>query len=543
MTSTETRTDAITEPTDGDTSPANGASSAAQPTGLAAILGSGDHKVIGRTFIGLSLLFGLASALALGLGVLGNLSGGGLLNGNVNLRVFTIGQFGLVFGFALPLFLGLAMVVVPLQVGAASLAFPRAAAASLWGWFAGAVLLVVSYAINGGISGGASQAVDLTFMALIIVVVSLLLGAVCVATTAVALRAPGMTLDRVPMLTWAMLAASGVWLLTWPVLLANVILVRVDTDHAGLIFGTPSGQWDAVSWAFTQPQIYVLAIAVLGVIGDVIPTMAGRRQVSRNVMLTAIGVFAALSIGSWAQLVALGDVRTEPLFVLVSFAIVLPVLAAAGGWGSMLAVGRPQVGPALFASLGALLLLVLAVVVGALYSIGPLDLQLLVAGDTGIPMAALGQAGFVLGAVAAGFVAAAAYWSPKISGGLLPAPLGLLATATAVAGGLLWGAGLFLAGLSGRFTALDAALDAFVVVGALGLVLVAASAVAVGLGLLGARGTSDDDPWATGQTLEWATSSPPARGNHADLNEITSPEPLCDIRGDGAGDADAKEGN
>lgn len=540
MTSTETITEPTTEPAAGEPGGSPGFP-ASQPTGLAGILGSGDHKVIGRLFIGFSLLWGVASALAFALGLLGNLSGGGLLNGDVNLRVFTIGQFGLVFGFALPLFVGLGMLIVPLQVGAASLAFPRAAAASLWAWLAGVVLLVVSYAINGGIAGGASAAVDLTFMALVIVVAALLLGAVCIATTAVALRAPGMTLDRVPMFTWSMLAATGVWLLTWPVLVANVILVRVDLDHAGLLFGTPTSQWDAVSWAFTQPQIFVVAIAVLGVVGDVIPTMAGRRQVSRNVMLGAVGAFAALSIGSWAQLVAIGDVRTEPLFVIVSFAIVLPVLAAAGGWGSMLAAGRPTMGPALISSLAAVVLLLVGVVVAALYAIGPLDLQVRLAGDTGIPLAAVGQAGFVLGAVAAGFVAAGAYWSSKISGGTMPSALGVLGSAAAFVGGLLWGVGLLLAGLSGRFTALDGAVDAFVVIGVLGVVVVAASLVLVGLGLVGSTGSSDNDPWGTGQTLEWATASPPAAGNLDEVPEITSPEPLVDARGGDAGGTDAKE--
>lgn len=211
----------------------------------------------------------------------------------------------------------------------------------------------------------------------------------------------------------------------------------------------------------------------------------------------------------------------------------------------MLAAGRPQVSAGLIASLGSVVLLVVATVTGALYAIGPLDLQVRIAGDTGIPLAALGQAGFVLAAVAAAAVAGASYWSSKISGGTLPQPLGLLATAAAVVGGLLWGLGLFLAGLSGRFTGLDSAVDALVVIGVLGLVLVAASLLLTALGLLAARGSSDDDPWGTGQTLEWANASPPDHGNLADVPEITSPEPLVDARGDDAGveGTDAKEAN
>jgi heme/copper-type cytochrome/quinol oxidase subunit 1 len=330
------------------------------PSGIAGVIGSGDHKVIGRVFIGFALLLGAASGMALALGMLGNLSGGGLFSSSVNLRLFTAGQFGLVFGFALPLFVGLGMVIVPLQVGASSIAFPRAAALSLWLWLAGALSLLVAYAVGGGVGGDNQRAIDLTFTSLGMLVVGLLLGAVCIATTVISLRAPGMSLDRVPMFTFSMLAATGVWLLTWPVLLGNLILLRVDLANGQFGFGAPDAQWPAVSWSFMQPQIYVLAIPVLGVLGDAIATLTGRRQPSRNVMLVAIGAFAALSLGAWAQLGQPGDIWTEPFFVLVSFAIVLPILGAAGGFGSMVAAGKPKPSAPLVAATAAMILLVLA---------------------------------------------------------------------------------------------------------------------------------------------------------------------------------------
>jgi heme/copper-type cytochrome/quinol oxidase subunit 1 len=96
--------------------------------------------------------------------------------------------------------------------------------------------------------------------------------------------------------------------------------------------------------------------------------------------------------------------------------------------------------------------------------------------------------------------------------------------------------GLLLAGASARFTALDGAVDAFVVVAVAGMALVAASLVLAGLALAGARGTSDDDPWGTGQTLEWATSSPPERGNFAEVPAVASPQPVNDARGNDHGD-------
>jgi heme/copper-type cytochrome/quinol oxidase subunit 1 len=501
MTTTETAVD----------TGAQAAPAVSSPRGVAGVLGSGDHTVVGRVFIGASLILGALSAIALALGTLGNLGSGGLFIAEVNLRLFTAGQIGLVFGFALPFFLGLGLLVVPLQVGASSVAFPRAAAMALWVWLAGAVTMGVAVVIDGGIGGGNTRAVDLAFIAIVMLLVGLLLGAVCVATTALTLRSPGMTFDRVPMFTWSMVAAAGIWVLTWPVLMGNLILIRVDLVNGQTTFGSATGQWAAVAWAFMQPQIYVLAIPVLGVLGDLIPALTGRRQVSRNVMLAAIGAFAALSIGSWSQIIQLEGVWTGPFFVIVSFAIILPVLAAAGGWGSLLAQGKPR--PS-----------------------APLEV-----GATGTPMAAVGQAGFILAAVAAAALGAAAWWAPKISGDQVPMGLGILGALAALGGGVLWGLGLVLAGASARFSGLEGALDALVVIAAVGMVFVAGALILGGLGLLAARGTTEDDPWGTGQTLEWATASPPAIGNFEEVPAVTSAEPLCDLRGDGddAGDEES----
>jgi heme/copper-type cytochrome/quinol oxidase subunit 1 len=532
----------ITENPPGSESTAPAYTAAASlPSGLAGVLGSGDHKVVGRTFIGAGIVLGLVSALAFALGLLGGTSGGGLFATDVNLRLFTGGQFGLVFGFALPVLIGFALLLVPLQVGAASVAFPRAAAMSLWVWLAGVITLGVAIAINGGIGGGNSRAVDLAMTALVMTIAGLLLASVCVATTVITLRAPGMTLDRVPMFSWSMLAATGVWLLTWPVLVGNLVLVRVDLVNGQLAFGSVAGQWSAIAWAFMQPQVFVLAIGVLGVIGDVVPAAAGRRQAGRAVIATAIGAFAALSIGSWTQLIQVEGVWTGPLFVIVSFAIVLPVIVAAGGWGSTLAQARPKPSVPLAASTVAMVLVLLAVVIGALFAIGPLDLQMLTALESGTPMVAVGVLGLVVAAVAVGTVAAASWWSSKVAGGAFPAPLGNLGLLAGLGGGLLWGLAMLVAGASVRFTALDGAVDAMVVVAVIGVALVAASVALTGLGLLGARGSSDADPWGSGQTLEWLTDSPPASGNFAEVPSVTSAEPLVDARGPGAGEPDAAQ--
>ena len=507
-----------------------------RPSGVAGLLGTGDHASIGRVFIGAALALGAASAVALGLGMLGTLAGGGPFSADVSLRLSSAGQLGLVFGFALPLFLGFALVVVPLQVGAATIAFPRAAATGLWVWLAGAATLVVAYAIDGGIGGTTPRAVDLAMLAVAMTVTGLLVTSVSVATTVVALRAPGMTLDRVPLFAWSMLVASGIWLLSWPVLLGNLLLVRTDIVNGSVAFAGPGEQWAMLSWSFVLPQVYAVAIPVLGVAGDALVTAAGRRQVHRGVVLGAMGAFGILSLGSWAQAWQDGNVWREALFVVVSFAIVLPVVAFAGGVATTLREGRPRFSVPLAGGLAAMVVLLVATVVGALYAIGPLDLTVLVAANGQLPVAAIGHAGLVLGAVGVGAALAAAYWASKVSGGEAPAVVSLAAIGTAVAGGFLWGLALVVAGLSTLATGLAGAVDALVVIAMVGALVLALSLVLSGLSLLGALRSAGDvpaDPWGSGQTLEWLSPSPPEQANAwiGDLAPVASAEPLYDLPG------------
>lgn len=517
---------------------------APQPTGIAGLLGSGDHKAIGRLYVAFALLFGVAALAATGLARLENLSDGGPLSEAVVFQVFTASQIGLVFAFLAPLFVGLAFYLVPLQIGSATIAFPRAAALSFWGWLAGVATLIIAYGLDGGIGGTNARAVDLGLLALLMVLASLLLAAVCIATTVITLRAEGMSVDRVPMFSWSMLAASGVWLLTWPVLVGNLVLIRVDVDNAGLLFGAPGDQWAQLMWAFLLPQIYALAIPVLGVLGDAVPTLAGRRQASRGVLLVAIGAFAALSLGAWAQPAQIGDIWSEPLFIGVAFAILLPLLACLGGWGTTLRGGTKLASPLLF-GIGGLLLLLLAGIAGALFSVEPLQLQEVVLPFAAVPIAALGQAELVVAATAAGALAAISFWGPKLTGGRLAEAPGALGALVVLAGGAAWGVPSVVLGFQARFTGLADATDALTVLSVVGLVLVLAGVVIGAFGLLASRRGPEAgaDPWGRGQTLEWACPSPPPRANVGRLETVRSAEPLLDDASPGEDNGSSEGGD
>ena len=235
---------------------------------------------------------------ALGVLVIGGLltlekvddSGAAILKVDSVAQIDSLYRFGGLFLVAAPLLLGVAIAIVPLQVGARSIAFPRAAALSFWAWLVGGGTMVGAYAANGGPAGGKGDMVDLFLAALVVVVSALALGWVCVATTVLGLRTPGMYLDEVPSLSWAALVSAIANLVTLPVLVGGAVLAFVDHRYGGrgLAPNVGVGRW--VTWSIEQPQIYVYGIVLLGIAADIVPVFARRAQRLRGVLFIAIGL-------------------------------------------------------------------------------------------------------------------------------------------------------------------------------------------------------------------------------------------------------------
>ncbi len=498
------------------------AATAAAPVS-GSLLGSGDHKAIGLVYVVLSLLFGAGALVAFLLGNL-HLVQSGFLSPSASDTLLNASELGFVLLVAVPLFIGLATYVTPLQVGANTIAFPRAAAMALWTWILSSGLFIIANCVDGGIGGGRDRAVDLCLLAIVGLVLALLLATVCVITTVITLRSPGMSLDRVPMFSWSMFVAGSVWMLTLPVLVANIVLIYVD-HHYGRPseFGVSSVQGLQIGWVISQPQLYAYAIPVFGIAADVIATLSGRRQPNRSALLVAIGAFGALSVGAYAQTYFFPEVRDQIVWAAMGVLIIVPVLAILGGWAALLKDGRPALKSPLGLSLVSVVLVLLAVVAGALATITPLQLR-----ET--PLVAIGQLALIIAAVLAAGVAGVVYWAPKFTGRFANEPVGLLAVLVLLGGGVLAGLPFVVLGFSTKFTGLDSASDALQYVAVVGDGLVALGAV-LGLLALGSamRGAAAEaDAWGTGQTLEWMCSSPPAPEDFSELVTVTSAEPLLD---------------
>jgi cytochrome c oxidase subunit I len=496
---------------------------------LASVVGSGDHKRIGRLFLGTSFV-GLVATLVAGLVLdverISDTSVEIFGSQNALVQALSFQRFGLVFLFALPALLGLAMVVVPLQVGASTLAFARSAALAFWGWLLGGALWIAGYLVGGGPGGTDLRGTDLWLLASIMVIASLLVGTVAVLTTILGLRTTGMTLRRVPAFSFSMLVAGTIWLLTLPVAVANLVIIYLDHRHAQVLWGANEAIIPQLAWLVTQPQIYAIAIPVLGIAADQVPVFARARLRMSGALFVAIGLFGFLSIGAWAQHALTPTNLTEdPLFVAVGVLAVLPVLMVLALGADTMRAGRVWPAASLIMALGAGVLLLAATVAGAVHVIEPLELF----GTTW----SVGQMQLTVLAVVLAVFSGVWYWAPKLYGRQLNEGAGRMLGPLVVLGSLLATAPLLVSGLiedqpdaiptgpvEDVVTAMNSATAAGAAVVLLGVLALVAS-------VLRGRGTTGtpDDPWG-GHTLEWATTSPPPVGNFAEAPVVTDERPL-----------------
>lgn len=501
------------------------ARTAAAPVGgLAGVLGSADHKVIGRLYLGTALLMALASGvtgLLAGIDRIDGVAGNTILSDGTADQVVTFHATSATLLVLIPALLGLAMVVVPLQVGARAIAFPRAAAASYWAFLVGAGTTVTAYAINGGLGGGRSDAVDLWLAATALVAVALVLGSVCVATTVLAARTKGMGVDRMPFFSWSMLCTSVVWLLTLPVLVAVLIVMYVDHRYGQVFIGGGGpAMYEQVAWFGRQPQVYAVAIPVLGLVLDAATTTTGVRLIQRGAARVAIGAFAVLGVGAFALEAISPEAADQPVTKAMALLAPLPVLAVVGLVGEALKQRMPKVTSGLVGGVLATLVLLLATLVGVATAFeGALEL----AGTQWVTA----QSHLTLVAAAIGLVAGLYHWSTKVLGRVAGEAPGRTAPLVIALGAAVLAGPEAVSGLLGDGDEAATGIEALNVVAVGGAVLVLLGGLIATSGLVGRRRAEEPaDPWG-GHTLEWATASPPSFSNFdGDVPVVTSAEPL-----------------
>jgi cytochrome c oxidase subunit I+III len=505
------------------------------PTGLAAILGSGDHKVVGRIWLAVAMihLLFLGTATVLVSAERIDSATFDVLGQHWIVQADTFQFISLAFLFLVPLTVAVATAIVPLQIGAATLAFPRAAASAAWGYLLGGGLLIAAYAMHGGPDGTDKRGSVLFVVAFGMLLLSLLVAWICITTTVITLRTTGMRLIRVPLFAWSALVAGAVWIVTLPVLLGLSVLSYLDVRYDGFLGGGPGSVYGRIAWAFGTPAVYALAIPVLGFVGSVVPVFFQTRHQQHRVALGLIGAFGVLSVGAWTMPSLSG--ATPWLYkgpwVVVSFAVLLPLLGLVGLWALTARQGRLSFGSPVLYAVSATLLLLLGAAAGAVEAIKPIKT---IGDGPGTTLYGTSWTTAVLGVVAlagiTAMVGAVVYWAPKLVGHRLPEGGARLVAVLLFLGTLVTGVPELVAGLLGQPASATLAptqhvsaiehLELAATIGNGILVLGGLLFVLLLLKAATSDGPAADDPWS-GHTLEWATTSPP---------KISSEAPLYDAR-------------
>ena len=503
-----------------------------------------DHKMIGRLY----LIFGTLGLIAtVVLNVIINVERidgtDTVLDEDAWTQLIDAQRIGLVFGSLLPLAMGLCLLVVPLQLGARAVAFPRLAMAGMWAWLGGLVLNVIALANDGGSAGLDGDMVDLYIASEALMAIGLVASAGALVTSILTTRAPGMTMRRVPFFSWSALVFGLGLILMMPVLVGTLIYLFVDHRYGSReAFGGNLGTLGWAGWAVTQPATFLYAIPAVGVFADLMPGAVGKRTPARGVMiggLALIGVAALAGItqqniqslplpGAGIDSDELGDIFRD--FVPYALFNALPVLGALIVFVMALVLVKPDKdakargNPALAFAFFGFSMVLLGMLGNVMYATDDLGLQGTIFEE--------GTLLFVVYGGVLGIFGGIANWSPKWRGGAPNSGAVVVLSLLGMGGALLATVPHWVAGFHDQpagFSYDDS--DLQVLNG-----LVVAGHVLFGLMVLGFAGLvlrvkpSDDDeanPWG-GQTTEWLAASPAPEDNFEELVLVGSAEPVYD---------------
>ncbi|MEZ5321491.1 MAG: cbb3-type cytochrome c oxidase subunit I [Microthrixaceae bacterium] len=499
----------------------------AEPTVLEQTVGTADHRRIGRWYVILSLVF---AALALVVAALANIhqGTGTLLDADLATRLIANNPFDLLLASAFPLMLGLAVYLVPLQVGAPSLSFPRAAAMSLWAWLGGVVLFTVAWLADGSYGGNNLKLARLGPLSIGLMATALCVGVLCVAVTVFANRTEGMTLGDVPFFSFSMVVTAILWLTTLPVLLASITVWQIRRPQTVDLKGDA---FAAVQWFLHQPAMFIVAIPVLGLFADMCAGSARHRQHGYGVVQAGIAAFGLFSFGAWAT-----TATAESTLVYSAFTVGLGLaaLVVVGSSADTLRRGRFEVSGSVAMGLVSVVTLLLATAIGvvnAVSTLGKGDLFTNVRGSFVDATAGtvVGQLYLVIGATVVMGAAATFHWSRPLFGHVVPKGVGLALAPAALVGALLFGFGQVIVGYG---TPDGDAYKVLLVVSAVGALLVGLVSMGAGIAaIFGALGGSHEQvDRVEGGTLEWIAAKPSRSANFDEpLALVAGPYPLLDL--------------
>jgi len=520
-----------------------------EPGGIVDYLTTVDHKKIGILYMVTAFGIFLAGGV-LALLVRLELARPGLqwMGENTYNQVFTMHGTLMIFLFAAQVSTGFANYMVPLQIGAADVAFPRANAMSYWLYLFGSLIVFSSFFVAGGPAAVAWTAypplstdwfqgtgMDLWIIGLAVVGIAGILGALNLVTTIFRLRMPGMTMFRMPLFTWGVLVNQLLILFAFPPLTVAFALLFLERNFGAKFFDAAAGGsqlvYQHVFWFFGHPEVYIIILPIFGVISEVIAVFSRKPLFGYRAMVFAFFAIAALSFGVWAHHMFTTGAIYLPYFSIMSLLIAVPTGVKIFNWIGTMWRGSITFPTAMLMALGFILVFVNGGITGVMIASPPIDFAV---NDTYFIVSHFHY--IMVGGLLFGMFAGIYFWFPKITGRLLSERLGRWQFWTFLVGFNLTFFPQYLVGLDGmpRRIAdyqierwepanLASTIGAFLT-GVSVLFFIWNFVVSIRRGA-----PAGDDPWE-GNSLEWVTTSPPPSHNFHHLPDIHSERPAFDYR-------------
>jgi len=509
-----------------------------------------DHKVIGHLYLITSFIWFLIGGV-MALFMRAELARPGLqfLSVEQYNQLFTMHGIIMLLMFATPLFVGFANEIMPLQIGAADVAFPRMNMLSYWLYLFGGIMAIAGFFTPGGApsfgwtayaplsSAEYSPGIgsDLWIVGLAIGGLGTILGGVNFITTIFCLRAPGMTMFRMSIFTWNVLLTSILILLAFPPLAAALLGLEADRRFGALIFDPANGGamlWQHLFWFFGHPEVYILALPFFGIVSEILPVFSRKPIFGYKGLVAATIAIAALSVAVWAHhLFTTGQVLL-PFFSFMTFLIGVPTGVKFFNWIGTMWRGQVHMDTPMIWSLGFLITFLFGGLTGIILASPPLDFA--------VSASYFVVAHFhyvIFGTVVFAMFGGFYFWWPKFTGRMLNETLGKIHFWTVLVGFHLtfliqhW---LGIVGMPRRYADYLAS-DGFTgmnMISTVGAFLLAFSTIPFMLNIWISRNSpkvTTDDPWGYGGSLEWATSCPPPRHNFTSIPRIRSERPAFDL--------------
>jgi cytochrome c oxidase subunit 1 len=507
-----------------------------------------DHKRIGVMYGVTAFVFFLLGGLeALLIRAQLSSSGNTLVSADTYNQLFTMHGTTMVFMAVMPLSAAFFNFVVPLQIGARDVAFPRLNAFSYWVFLLGSLFMNAGFLIgaapNAGWFGYANLTstqyspglhVDFWVLGLQILGIASIAAGVNFIVTIVNMRAPGLRFMRLPVFTWMTLVTQFLVVTAFPVITVGLIFLTFDRMFGTTFYSVAAGGdvllWQHLFWLFGHPEVYILILPAMGIVSEVIPTFSRKPLFGYAIVVYSGLLIAILGWGVWAHhmfQVGLGPIA-DSVFAATTMMIAIPTGVKIFNWIATMWGGKIRFTTPMLFSVGFIAMFIIGGLSGVMHSSPPADLQQT---DTYFVVAHFHYVLF--GGAMFGIFSGIYYWWPKVTGRLLSEPIGKAHFWLTFIGSNLAFFPMHFIGLLGmprRIYTYDEALglDTMNLVATVGAFIMGLGAIVFVINVLWSRKRGVEagaNPWESA-TLEWAISSPPPVYNFSVLPEVRSRLPL-----------------